>query len=357
MGDRSERAEIPEAVLRAFPELTALSARPEIRPLTGGLLHKTYRVQVGKSKFVLQKVNKKFGPGIHDNIKAVTGHLLEHGVATFRLLKTADGGLFATDADDERWRLMTHVDGVSFEDLQSPAQAYSAGLLVGRFHAALDSFDKELAPMGIPFRNTPWYLKQMERSLEERRDHPDQEQAKQLAAAIHSGLRRLGPSPQAPDVPDRVIHGDFKVSNLLFESAEEPGRDRAVAVLDLDTLMRHPLWSELGDAWRSWCDTSSDEESSSRFDLGAFAASWSGFRKGYGGTVTNGELRSLVTGTERMALELAARFVTNALTESYFVHTCSHPSEHDMCRARAQLDLFEAAQESQRERAEILGVA
>jgi hypothetical protein len=115
-----------------------------------------------------------------------------------------------------------------------------------------------------------------------------------------------------------VIHGDLKLSNLLFESASGEGRDRAHALVDFDTLMRGTLWMELGDLWRSWCNAAGEDAQRPRFDLEVFAASGEGFAAGYGAPLEAVEVESLAAAPERITLELCARFVTDALEEHYF---------------------------------------
>ena len=241
---------LPEAVRLAFP---ALEGRLEIRPLSGGLLHRSFHVRVGELEFVLQRVSDVFAPEIHDNIQAVTRHLITHDFSAAPLLPTIDGQSSVWLGPLGRWRLMPHLGGTSFRRLQCVAQARSAGALVGRFHAAMHDFDRPLAPMGIPYRDTSLYLAAMREALDLHRGHRLAAEITPLGERVIAAFQELG----APiEVESRVIHGDLKLDNLLFESREGPGRDRAFALIDLDTLMRAPLWMELGDAWRSWCYSS-----------------------------------------------------------------------------------------------------
>ncbi len=49
--------------------------------------------------------------------------------------------------------------------------------------------------------------------------------------------------------PDRVVHNDTKLSNVLFDR----DHGRAIAVLDLDLAMMGPSWHDVGDLIRSTC--------------------------------------------------------------------------------------------------------
>lgn len=349
--DGTDPQVLPEAVRLAFP---ALEGQIEIRSLSGGLLHRSFHVRVGEREFVLQRVSDVFAPEIHDNIRAVTAHLAAHGFATCSLLPTVDGQTSALLGSLGRWRLMPHLGGASFRRLQSAAQAHSAGVLVGRFHAAIRDFDRPLAPMGFPYRDSAFCLAAMREALDTHRDHRLRAEVEPLGERVIAAFEEIG-SPL--EVENRVIHGDLKLENLLFEGREEPGRDRAFALIDLDTLMRAPLWVELGDMWRSWCNSSGEDTQEARFDLSYFEASARGFFEGYGNALSEPDRQSLVTATERMALELCTRYVTDSLEECYFGWDDSHfeaRGEHNAVRAAGQWRFYEAARECRSERASYL---
>ncbi len=273
---------------------------------------------------------------------------------TLELLHTVDDEPFADLGELGRWRLMPHLGGVSFDRLQSLEQARSAGALVGRFHAALADFRRPLAPLGIPYRDTPRYLESLRNALETRSEHRLAAEMTPLGRRVLGAFEELGPPPESEA---RVIHGDLKLSNVLFEGDRPPERDRAFALVDLDTLMRAPLWVELGDAWRSWCNPAREETLEPRFDLDVFDASLEGFAEGLGGGVSRSERSSLVTAPERIALELCARYVTDAFEEVYWGWDESRYAsrgDHNAARARGQWRLAEVMRGCREQRREIL---
>ncbi len=342
----------PDGVRRAWSEL---EEGFEIEPGPTGLLHQTYRVNAsGGSRFVLQRVSDVFSSAIQQNIAVVTRHLAARGFGTFELLETNEGDLFLDLGSDGRWRLLTRLNGVSFDRLDSSRQARSAGALVGRFHAALDDFDASLAPMGIPFRETALYRERLVDAMARHGDHDRFADVAVLRERIEAGFAHLG---APPGTRDRVIHADLKISNVLFAEASGPARDEAVALIDFDTLMRFPLHGEWGDAWRSWCNRRGEDEREAVFDLDVFSASIEGFVEGFDRPIEKAERDSLLDATERLALELATRYATDALYESYFAWDRARferAAEHNLVRADGQLSLFEAAQRCRSDRAEIL---
>lgn len=350
-GSPTDPPKLPDAVLRAYPVLTEPVS---IERLSGGLLHQSFHLRSGDVEYVLQRVSDVFAPEIHDNILAVTTHLAARDVTTATLVPAADGAPFAELGSLGRWRLMPHLGGASFTTLESMAQARSAGALVGRFHAALGDFHAPLAPLGIDYRDTAGVLVALRGALESGRAHRLFSEMEPLGRRVLERFESLGP---APEVSSRVIHGDLKLENLLFESACPPGRDRAFALIDLDTLMRGPLWVELGDAWRSWCNPAGEDTRETRFDFALFEASACGFFEGYGEAVPEVELASLVDAPERLALELCARFATDAIEESYFGWDATRfpgRGEHNATRAAGQWNLSEQFRESRSERERVL---
>ena len=343
---------VPEAVAGAFPAL----ARGFERIDGGqGLLHETIhlRTRAGRA-VVLQRVSDVFSPAIHTNIDRVSRHLRARGVPSPELLPAQDGGLYADLGDAGRWRLMTRIEGVSFDRSQSTRQIASAAEMVGRFHRALVDFDAPLEPMGLPFNDTAHYRAALDAALERHDDASERATIERLREALDAHFAALGDPPAAAD---RVIHGDLKISNVLFASRDAPERDRAVALIDLDTLMRAPLWCEWGDAWRSWCNRRGEDELDARFDEAIFEASLRGFRAGYGERLDAGERASLVDATERIALQLATRYATDALERRYFAWDAARfagAHEHNLRRAQGQLALFESARGGRAERARLI---
>jgi Ser/Thr protein kinase RdoA (MazF antagonist) len=342
---------VPERALAEF----ALAA-PRVERIPVGLIHESFGVRDGAAEYVLQRVSPIFAPGIHDNILAVTEHLHAKGIETLRLVPTRGGALFADLGEAGRWRLVTRVRGVVFDTCASPAQARAAGALVARFHGALADLDHVFRPLGIVLHDTEAHLAALEAALRAHRSHPLWDAVAALAAEILPAARA---GVGIGGLPARIAHGDLKFNNVLFAGEGAQERERAVSLIDLDTLSRLPLWVELGDAWRSWCNRRGEDSAEAELDLGLFRASAEGWLGALGFPLLAGELESLALGLERIALELAARFAADALVESYFgwdPARFASRGEHNLLRARGQLSLFRQARETRSERQRALGV-
>lgn len=320
-------------------------------PLGSGLINRTFRVVTSTGEtLVLQQINPIFSPAIHDNVRAVTEHLVARGLMTPRIVPATDGRPYADLGTEGIWRLMTFVVGATFDVAMSPSQVHAAGHLVGRFHAALEDLRHEFVGLRTGVHDTERHLRILREALAEHTDHRLAAEVLPLGRDI---LAAAGALPPLPSLPPRICHGDLKFNNLLFVGTEPPGRDQALCLVDLDTVGPMSLAHELGDAWRSWCNPQGEDHEDARFDLEVFAASLAGYREGLGRSLTAGERQALLLGVEWISLELATRFAADALRECYFGWDPTRfpgRGEHNLRRARSQWNLHRAAHETRAER-------
>jgi Ser/Thr protein kinase RdoA (MazF antagonist) len=323
--DEAWRA-MAEAVLAAYALAPVALAR-----IPQGLVNLTLEVSTADGqRYVLQRLHPVFDRSVNDNLDAVTTHLAARGLPTPRLVRTRDGTADVR-ADDGVWRLLTFVAGRAFDRLQSGAQARAAGTLLARFHAALTDFPGELVSTRPPIHDFARHLARLDQALADRGSH-------RLADAVRAAAADLAHLRGAPPVLDRprLVHGDPKISNMLFDASGEV----AVCMIDLDTVARMPLALELGDAFRSWCNPRTEDDLDGRFDLALFEAGLTGYAAAARRFMTATEAAAIVPATLQIQLELAARFLADALEESYFGwDPTRYPArgEHNLARARGQL--------------------
>jgi Ser/Thr protein kinase RdoA (MazF antagonist) len=306
-----------------------------IAPLAGGLINRSFTTRRHDgSECVLQRVSSIFPESIHDDIDAVTRHLARKGLTTPLLLPTASGhNRLRVDADV--WRLMTRIPGLTHHAIPDDAAAHEAGRILGRFHHALADFSAPLASLRIGVHDTARHLGNLRQALEYRADHPAHAEVAALAERIFALAAAHAPLDA---MPDRLVHGDPKISNVIFRGTE------AVCLVDLDTLARMPVAIELGDALRSWSNLESEDAAAAQFSHARFEAVLAGYRSGAGNSLTTPERDAIPMATLTIATELAARFAADALNESYFGWDATRfesASAHNLVRASGQLTLAE----------------
>ncbi len=316
---------------------TAVLAHYGLRPrhleaLTGGLINLSLKVGADNGNaYVLQRLHPVFDITVNENLELVARALHARGELTPRLIRTRGNDL-AVIHEGEVWRLLSHVPGASVAQLHDPAQARAAGELLGRFHATL-------AEWTVPLPHTRAGVHEPARHLallvEALRTHPAHRLHAEVARLAEHLFKRIGQLPAWPTTPVRLVHGDPKISNLLFDAD-----GRGLCMVDLDTLARGPLVPELGDAFRSWCNPGPEDARKAGFSLPLLDAALAGYAVQMREHLTLEERLSVVAGTETVYLELAARFAADALAEAYFgwaPERFASRGDHNLARARNQL--------------------
>jgi Ser/Thr protein kinase RdoA (MazF antagonist) len=319
------------------PVLAAFDLEPEsLVRATSGLMNPTWFASSRRgAALVLQRVNPIFSAEVNIDIAAVTEHLANKGVLTPRLVPTRDGKLWLEH--DGVWRTLTRIDGVCLDALEAPSQARAAGRIVAEFHRAVSDLDHRFRNRRLGVHDTAKHLRNLREALVEHRNHRHFDTIQPLAERV---LETAAALPPLPATRDRIVHGDPKISNLLFAH----DADRALCLIDLDTLAHMPVALELGDALRSWCNPATEDAASARFVRPFFDAAIEGYAEAARGFLTRAEWSTIPLGALTITVELASRFCADALRESYFGWNRARyesASAHNQARVRGQLLLAE----------------
>jgi Ser/Thr protein kinase RdoA (MazF antagonist) len=315
-----------------------------LTPISAGLINLTLRVDSPMGAFILQRLHPIFRAELHLDIEAITAHLSEAGLPTPRLVRTLKGDLWVELEEPPEqpgepsrlgiWRLQTALVGRTLTRVELPALAWEAGALLGRFHLALQSCEHRFR-FTRQAHGLDLHRRSLEQAIANCGGHRLAEKVLPLAEELFAMVDRR---VSLEELPQRITHGDPKISNVLFHELE----DRALAWVDLDTLGRLTLPVELGDALRSWCNPMGEDGHEPALDLSLFEAALTGYAREASGFVTSEEKGLLVEGVAQIATELACRFAADALSESYFGWDASRfpgRGEHNLHRALAQLSL------------------
>ncbi|MBR5140179.1 MAG: aminoglycoside phosphotransferase family protein [Clostridia bacterium] len=311
----------------------------------------TYDDNGKEHMYILQKINNnvfKNPVQLMTNFVAVTDYL--RGIIekaggdpereTLNVVRTKDGApLYITD-DGEYWRLLTYiVDSVSYDKVENPEQFYSSAVSFGNFQYLLRDFPADTLFETIPdFHNTPDRLKKFEAAVEA----DIVSRAESVKAEIEFVRQRsefaktLERAHAEGRLPLRVTHNDTKLNNILFD--EKTGK--ALAVIDLDTIMPGYSVNDFGDSIRFGATTALEDEadlSKVNFDISLYELYVKGFIEGANGGLTEGELEMLPIGAMMMTFECGTRFLTDYLSGDTYFRT-SRPG-HNLDRARNQFKL------------------
>lgn len=137
-------------------------------------------------------------------------------------------------------------------------------------------------------------------------------------------------------LPLRVTHNDTKLNNVLFDEKT----DKAICVIDLDTIMPGLALYDFGDSIRFGANTASEDEkdlSRVSVNLEYFEAYAKGFLSEVGSDFVQAEIDNLAFASILMTFECGMRFLTDYLNGDIYFKT-AYP-EHNLVRAKDQFTL------------------
>jgi hypothetical protein len=133
-----------------------------------------------------------------------------------------------------------------------------------------------------------------------------------------------------------VTHNDTKLNNILFDKDTR----KAIAVVDLDTVMPGLAAIDFGDAIRSGCATAAEDEGNIE-KVGVDVERYTAFKESWLGSCGNilnaTEKETLKDGAVIITLEQGLRFLTDYL-EGDIYYKISR-DKHNLDRTRNQLKL------------------
>jgi Ser/Thr protein kinase RdoA (MazF antagonist) len=329
-------------------------------PYGSGHIHDTFRIitaEKEKDDYILQRLNNKIFrniPELQHNIESVTVHL-RNKLSTIpgsdikreclQLIPAKDGRTWITDDAGNYWRMYIFISRHhSYNVVDSPDKAFEGGKAIGRFQAMLSDM-----PGGSLFETIPAFhdigkrldtfnakiiedpvgrVKTVEKEIEQ-----VLKRAEEMKIIL-----RLGKEGK---IPLRITHNDTKFNNILLDE-----NDKALCVIDLDTVMPGYVHYDFGDAIRTAANTATEDEddlSKVKMDINLFKAYAEGYLSETVSTLNETEKEYLAFAPRLITYTIAVRFLTDYIDgDNYFK---IHHKGHNLVRARAQLSLVESMEE------------
>ena len=338
-------------------------------PYGSGHIHDTFRIETAeknKDNYILQRLNNnvfKNIPELQENIERVTVHLRNKlrdipGSDVKReclsLIPAKDGKSWIQDSNGNFWRMYIFISSHrSYNIVDTPGKAFEGGKAIGRFQAMLADM-----PGGQLHETIPWFHN-IEKRLETFNSKVIEDPAGRvgfLEKDIENVLKReermkiilqLG---REGKIPSRITHNDTKFNNILLDED-----DKALCVIDLDTVMPGYVHYDFGDAIRTAANRSPEDEtdlSRINMDIDLFKAYAEGYLSQAGSTLNEVEKEYLSFAPQLITYTIAVRFLTDFIDgDKYFK---IHHENHNLQRARAQLRLVMSMEEQYEEMRSII---
>jgi len=329
-------------------------------PYGSGHIHDTFRVETrekDRDDYVLQRLNNRVFkniPELQENIERVTSHLYHKLESVpganlkrecLKLMPAKNGKSWIEDEEGSFWRMYIFISNHrSYNIVDTPDKAFEGGKAIGRFQAMLADLP------GKPLHETIPYFHDIEKRLETFNRTVKANRVNRVTTVeeeINFVLKRseemkiilqLGKSGK---VPVRITHNDTKFNNILLDE-----NDKALCVIDLDTVMPGFVHYDFGDAIRTAANIAAEDEkelSKVRMDIRLFKAYAEGYLSETSDTLNDVEKEYLAFAPMLITYTIAVRFLTDYLNgDNYFK---IHHEHHNLQRAKAQLKLVQSMEE------------
>ncbi|MGZ8239961.1 MAG: phosphotransferase enzyme family protein [Methylobacter sp.] len=317
----------------------------QITPLGNGLINDTYLVTTESSSFVLQRINRRVFPEpeqITANLIRLNQHIEQKISGSVRLqipeilLTTAKNSYFQ-DKKGDFWRALSFIaDTESLETIANISQAEQAGFALGHFHRLVSDLSPNALHDTLPgFHITPEYLNHYHQVLNHHQTQSGSAESRYCADFIdrfEHMADNLEKAKRQGLLPVRIIHGDPKLNNFLFDKHSK----NIVSIIDLDTVKPGLVHYDIGDCLRSCCHNPETDE----FDLDICAAILKSYLSEAGAFFSDYDYQYLYPAIRLIPFELGIRFYTDYLQGNRYFKVTS--PEQNLQRAAGQFRLCES---------------
>ncbi len=291
-----------------------------------GLINSTYVINTSTGDYVLQTINHhifKDPWAIDHNINAI-GNFLQKNDPQYlytHLVPTLDGKTLV-EWEGQYFRAFHKIGAYALSVLENPSQAKEAAKQFGYFTSILNDFNVNELKITLPdFHNLSLRYHQFEDAIihgNSERIHQSKDAIKALQTQRHY-VDQYERFMNHPETKLRVTHHDTKISNVLFQQLD--GVEKAICVIDLDTVMPGYFISDIGDMCRT-CLCSVSEEEANLDLIQVDGNKWQALQAGYlthmKKVLSNFELDHLFFGGQFMIYMQALRFLTDHLNNDIY---------------------------------------
>lgn len=310
------------------------------KQLTSGHINQTYLINNKGEQLLLQKLNTqvfKNLESISQNILEVGHHLKqkEYPNKILELIAFSDGDYLY----DGEWRMFKYMKNTqTFLKVQSEKQAFEAAKFLSAFHASLSDIElQKITDSFDGFLDFEARLKQYQKALQNTTESRFKKAEESIIFLEKNKLILERWFRLLPQIPNRIIHADPKISNFLFDKKDA---NRIVALIDWDTILRGSILYDFGDMVRSYTNLKEEDcaEVGENFSLKNYKALENGFLFHLGDTLTDKEIQHLDLGAQTVIYVQAMRFLTDYLNGDIY-YSVQRP-EHNLDRTKSQINLL-----------------
>ncbi len=297
-----------------------------------GYINDTYLVSLnGRSEYILQRINHGVFEnidGLMKNIDLALNHLISEDYEKVKLIRTVAGKTYWSETSGY-WRIMTYIENSTTHNTTTSSEiAFEAGKIISTFHTLLQNADKDQYVDTIPnFHSLDLREEQFERALStsSAKKKKVAKEAISFANEMLLQLKKMTPK----ELPIRICHNDTKLNNILFSKETQ----RALCLIDLDTLMKGHFHYDFGDAVRTIVNTATEDEQDHckiTFEKNLFDAFVDGLAIN-GSFLTSREITALPYGAILLPFLHGIRALTDFLNNNIYYKVAYKNQNLDRC--------------------------
>lgn len=312
------------------------------QPLTDGFINDTFLVfDTETPSFILQRINHTIFEnveGLMVNIDRALRHLKDKQYKQLILIPTTSGKMYLSHSTGY-WRTMTYiVNSTTYNTASTPNIAFEAGRIIGKFHSLLGNVEHNQYVDTIPkFHNLDLRKMQFLAALA-KASNMKKETASHAIVFAQKTLVKIEEMGHK-NLPFRVCHNDTKLNNILFSKKTQ----KALCLIDLDTLMKGHFHYDFGDAIRTIVNTAPEDERDHdkiTFEKNLFEAFIDGLLSN-DSFLNKEEIQALPFGTILMPFLHGIRALTDYLNDNLYYKVTYENQNLDRC-----LSLFHFTQKA-----------
>jgi len=322
-----------------------------------GHINETYIAAGNQQSWIVQRLNHRIftqPEAIEQNIRLCQAYLQEKDSNYLFLAPILNKkGSYTTKIADSYWRIFPFVsDGIAFDTLSDPKQAYEAAKKFGELSKLLHGIPAADFKETIPaFHDLSLRFKQFEQALTEA--PKERKEAAAEAIALAAANREIAETFEnlKKTLPLRVQHHDTKISNVLLQHESYAG----VCVIDLDTLMPGYFLSDVGDMMRTYlCAYDENEADLSKITIreAYFKALISGYLSEMAEVLSLEEKVTILFAGKFILYMQALRFLSDFLQGNTY-YPISYP-EQNLIRSLNQFQLLKSIVEKEKNLEQII---
>jgi len=336
----------------------------KVQSFGSGNINDTYKVDLDTESldsYILQRINKnvfKKPELIIENMKTIINHIQNethqnpqkhNGWQIPNILKTIEQKDYFIDEDGSFWRAITYINNSkTYESLTKKNHASQIGYVLGKFHALISTIDNQSLHDTLPgYHVVPgYYQAYFEAKQATSRDLNDDllQYCMRIIENRSACVSVLENARIKKILIERPVHGDPKISNILFDRNTE----LAIGIIDLDTVKPGLVHYDIGDCLRSSCNIlgeDADDFEAIHFDTTVCEDILESYLDQTRSFLTISDYDYLYECIHLITFEMGIRFFGDYLAGDQY-YKVAH-EKHNLYRGLVQLKLLESVEQQE----------